>query len=1102
MSLAVAACFTWSLALATSARAATYHAPVRPGHTRSLSAKEMRRIVGSTFAPIGTDPNPGSDPTANVGSSPGTAYPWEGTVGDVKTDNGNKQTTIPIVGWTARGGLAVSVALTHNSLANAGNTNQTNGNVLAPKWTSSYEVALVQNSSTHNVTVYWGDGQSYSFTSNINGTYSAPAGVYDTLTPDSSDGSFNIVTKSQVKYHFGSWGAAHYLLSISDENGNTININRDSGAHTQTVVDPNGRTLTYGYTNGQLTSFTDPMNRVWHLTYSNGELNQVHPPSLSGGDCWVQLGYDGSNNITAQSDLMGHFSHFAYNSDSTISWEQTPLGSQTSFYYGVDLNGNANSLATTIAAPDAFKTTHFYDSYGHLTTVKDTLGYTENLSNYDANNNAQTVQDKRGFNWYYTFDGKGNVLTTKSPMGSLTTLQYNSHNKPTYIKAPNGEQVALTYDGSDNLTQVQNKDASGNVKATTKFAVSASTYGLVLSKTDADNHVTTYGYGDGYGDLTDVSTPLGRQTHWTYNADGVATSRTDPLGITATYTLDAWNRTTAISYSSGLYSGSDGNKTYGYDVDSNLTSFSNSVGSYTRSYDGDNRMLEEDRNGARQVSHTYDGYNQQGLLSTTTDADGNVTSYAYTHRNELASVSAYSHTSTYAYDADGRELTVNDAWGNFATKTWDNDGRLGTLVNKDPRGNYLSGYGYGYNSDNQKTSCAEYGTNGGGYANVSWGYDPLGHLNSESRTGGSPRTASYTVDGVGNRTSQTINGATTTFSYDNDDELTGDSTGSIYQYDANGNMNGRRRNNNWIYPYSTNENQIAQIYTGGQNPTYSYGYDALGRQAYRYDQNNTRTDYQYDGDAVLTETQNGSVTSRYLLGTNRLLKYGEAPQLDGLGSMRQGVDTSSGVFTGQTDYSAFGEVIGGNNTGAFQSVYQWQAQSGYRMDGGSGGGGDCGLVKVGARYYDPAVGRFTSRDSDIMQSAYVYCYGDPINFVDFTGHEGVSPDAKFGSGHNYIGLGVGLAVSSFVALGIVAVTVVTVPLAPVLIIAAIAGFAGGALTGYGARLLREAKPRKERDPRDPREPVASKGGIPGSAGFGITTSFSADPNKILQRMSY
>ncbi len=580
-----------------------------------------------------------------------------------------------------------------------------------------------------------------------------------------------------------------------------------------------------------------------------------------------------------------------------------------------------------------------------------------------------------------------------------------------------------------------------------------------------------------------MTTPLGHKTTWTYNGIGVATSRTDPLGNTTTYTLDDWYRTTAISYSSVLYPDSDGNKSYTYGNDSNLTGFSNNVGSYTRTYDADNRMLEEDRSGVRQVSHTYDGASEQGLLSSTTDADGNVISYGYTQRDELASVSEYSHTTNYSYDPDGHELSINDPLGNFATKTWDNDGRLGSLVNKDPYGNYLSGYSYGYNADNQKVSCTETGYNGGGYANVTWRYDPLGHLNYEGRTGGSARTASYVVDGVGNRTSQTINGVTTTFTYDNDDELTGDNN-NIYQYDANGNLNGRRRGGNWIYPTYTNENQMAQIYTGGQLPTFSYGYDALGRQAYRVDGSNTRTDYQCDGDAVLTEKQGGNTTSRYLLGTNRLAKYGEAPQLDGLGSMRQGLNMSSGTYTGLADYSAFGEVIGGNNTGASQSVYQWGAQSGYRMDGSSGGGGDCGLVKVGARYYDPAVGRFTSRDSDITQSAYVYCDGDPINHTDPSGHEGVSQADKWNTGHTAVFGGIALFAATVFF-------VLTVPVTgPVFVTAVAFGLVSGGMTGYGANLIKEGNAKAPKEGRDPREPVAPKGIGPqgiSSQGYNIYT---------------
>ena len=41
-----------------------------------------------------------------------------GTVGGTNTGNGNKLTTLPIVGWTARGGLPVNFTIYHNSQGN------------------------------------------------------------------------------------------------------------------------------------------------------------------------------------------------------------------------------------------------------------------------------------------------------------------------------------------------------------------------------------------------------------------------------------------------------------------------------------------------------------------------------------------------------------------------------------------------------------------------------------------------------------------------------------------------------------------------------------------------------------------------------------------------------------------------------------------------------------------------------------------------------------------------------------------------------------------------------------------------------------------------
>ncbi len=74
-----------------------------------------------------------------------------------------------------------------------------------------------------------------------------------------------------------------------------------------------------------------------------------------------------------------------------------------------------------------------------------------------------------------------------------------------------------------------------------------------------------------------------------------------------------------------------------------------------------------------------------------------------------------------------------------------------------------------------------------------------------------------------------------------------------------------------------------------------------------------------------------------------------------------------------------GQVVTGTlTTEAFgNTVAQW----GYRDDG------DAGLLHVGARYYDPQVGRFTSRDAVLSEHPYLYCEHEPVNKVDPSGDD-------------------------------------------------------------------------------------------------------------------
>src|SRR5205823_3120694 len=109
------------------------------------------------------------------------------------------------------------------------------------------------------------------------------------------------------------------------------------------------------------------------------------------------------------------------------------------------------------------------------------------------------------------------------------------------------------------------------------------------------------------------------------------------------------------------------------------------------------------------------------------------------------------------------------------------------------------------------------------------------------------------------------------------------------------------------------------------------------------------------------------------------------PMMDGLGSERT-VTNSSQTVTGTINMDAFGLTV--NTTGSSTNPYKFAAISGYRDDG------DAGLVHVGARYYDPQVGRFITRDTELDQRPYLYCEHDPVNCLDPSGHWNAWADLK------------------------------------------------------------------------------------------------------------
>jgi len=130
-------------------------------------------------------------------------------------------------------------------------------------------------------------------------------------------------------------------------------------------------------------------------------------------------------------------------------------------------------------------------------------------------------------------------------------------------------------------------------------------------------------------------------------------------------------------------------------------------------------------------------------------------------------------------------------------------------------------------------------------------------------------------------------------------------------------------------------------------------------------------------------------TDRFIYATSThspdvVLKGGQSYRIvtDHLGSPRLVVNVADGAVVQRLDYDEFGKPT--LDTGAGSAVF------------GFAGGvydGQTGLVRFGARDYDPGVGRWGAIDpslfSDGSSNLYIYTANDPINLIDRNGEVAV-----------------------------------------------------------------------------------------------------------------
>ena len=226
---------------------------------------------------------------------------------------------------------------------------------------------------------------------------------------------------------------------------------------------------------------------------------------------------------------------------------------------------------------------------------------------------------------------------------------------------------------------------------------------------------------------------------------------------------------------------------------------------------------------------------------------------------------------------------------------------------------------------------------------MTFGYDFLDRLTSVTGA----YSQSFAYNQIGNITSMTISGTTSDYTYSAAHPHAVTAVGSIsYAYDSNGNMTTRGSQS---FTWDA-ENRL----TGISDTIGGYSYDGDGNRVMKTE-NSVMTVYPnryYEKDIT-----NSVITTYYYLG-DKLVANRQGTTLnyilqDHLGST-SATANSSGTQIAALAYYPWGGTR--TSSGDLSTDKKFTSQ---RLD-------STGLYYYGARYYDPAIGRFISADSQIQ----------------------------------------------------------------------------------------------------------------------------------------
>lgn len=831
------------------------------------------------------------------------------------------------------------------------------------------------------------------------------------------------------------------LDSITGPYGLTTNVELDSYGYIKKVTDPAGKATLLDYHNSSrlLRRITSPSGRYSEAVYDG--FGKLERNTHLGGDGFTfqKDVIDDYSTTLKKTSAMGRIWSYGTSRDSStqkfLRTEAAPNGIVQT--YTEDLDGSHASTNPifssnqTSALDERFgdlkdRTTSMTVSFNGGSVVTDFIQSISGLtSDPFVFSKITTESRKNGKAFSEIYDRSTSTLTLNSPAGATRTTLFDQFERPTREIVGADTPINYIYNSRGNLSSVSqglNKtdfeyDLNGRVK-TIRNALNQDTKifynisGLVTGILYPDNRTVTYGYDDD-GNMTSVKTPSNNTHFLTINSMGLLEKYISPK----------------------VENSARGDLRYYYNSDKQLTKMERADGqrviisydpvsgekvevSYGKTegnkyfYSSSLKLLEKDTSyDGIQTSYQYTG----PLISNYTWADSLssdlIGSVAFSYDSEfrlgarvISGASNTSSTSTvnYSYNNDDQPTQIGSmtigyeypsgrvssrSLGNLSeTISFDGNGLLKTseIIYRDGSSNQ-SLYSYALTRDlvGRIVTIVEKiqgVTNSYGYE-----YDLGGRLSKVTKNGSI--LSQYNYDFNGNRTSGISAGAPFVATFDEQDRILTYNQNQYY-YNGHGDVS--------KIEFNTAQSETFRWDAGGRlkqvrvpdGRVISYKLDASSNRVAKLVNNVTSKLYVYENAyRIAAQSSNGEALDKYFVFVTRVNTpdYMQSNGIDylivrdHLGSVRMIVNSSDGSIIQRIDYSDFGKVT-------------FDSNKGFQPYGFAGGiyDVDTGMVKFGAREYDPEVGRWTSKDPILFASGdmnlYGYVFNDPINLIDPSGN--------------------------------------------------------------------------------------------------------------------